>query len=121
MAMAGQQWHRDGDENPEFSRWWQSWPKEHRIAKGAARREWMKLRPTPQQAEQWTQAVELQAQSRKWREGYVVAPARWLHDERWDDYVEPVPKQTDRCSHTPVCPNPSWCMVLRARERGEAI
>lgn len=109
------------DENPAFACWWQAWPEEFRIAKGAARREWIKLRPTKDQAEQWTQAVIDQAQSRKWKDGFVPKPASWLRDERWDDYVEPERRARPRCPHQPTCPNPQWCEVLRRRAAGEEL
>jgi hypothetical protein len=110
----------DGDENPAFSAWWQSWPKEHRIAKGAARREWYKLRPTKQQAAQMTEAVQAQAKGTRWKLGYVPTPANWLRDERWDDYVEAEHLAPERCTHQPTCPNPLWCKVVQSRERDES-
>jgi hypothetical protein len=109
----------DGDENPQFSRWWQSWPAEHRIAKGAARREWYKLRPTAKQAELMTEAVQAQAKGTRWKMGYVPTPANWIRDERWDDYVEAEHIPKPKCSHTPTCVNPTWCLVVSGRERGE--
>lgn len=111
----------DNDENPYFSRWWQSWPKEHRFAKGAARREWYKLRPTPQLAEQMTEAVQAQARGTRWANGYVPSPANWIRDERWDDFVEAVaePDEMWQCRHRPTCVNPQWHLVVLARERGE--
>lgn len=107
------------DEDPAFAAFWLAWPEEHRIAKGAARREWYKLRPTAEQAEHWTQAVIAQSQGRRWRAGYVPTPAGWLRDERWDDFVEPERRARPRCEHTPTCPNSSWHEVVLARERGE--
>lgn len=110
----------DGDENPAFSRWWQAWPKEHRLAKGAARREWMKLRPTPQQAEQMTEAVIAQAKGTRWKLGYVPSPSHWLRDERWEDYVEPEHISPEKCQHSPQCPNPLWCKVVQSRAQEES-
>lgn len=104
-----------------FDVFWLAWPEHARIAKGAARREWDKLRPTPKQAEEWTLAVLNQRESRKWKEGFIPSPKNWLRDERWDDPVET--KRPDPgfqlCPHTPRCHNTTWCQVVSARERGE--
>jgi len=113
-------WHNpDSDENPSFAKWWLAWPPQHRIAKGAARREWYRLRPSASLAEQMTQAVIAQAQSQKWKDGYVPRPDRWIKDERWEDFVGEVKPAFQPCQHTPQCPNPVWHQVVLARERGE--
>lgn len=116
------------DATATFDVWWMAWPDFARIAKGAARREWDRLRPTPAQAEQWTMAVLAQKESRKWRDGFVPSPKNWLRDERWDDYVEQVPEPQGYwlCPHSPGCHSQTWCVQYRdardqlAREKGEA-
>lgn len=109
------------DEDPLFGKWWASLPAEFKIAKGAARRQWKKLKPSPAFTEQLIAAVQRQSQTEKWRSGYRTTPERWLRDERWEDYVEPGISAWEPCTHRPPCPNPSWCLVVRSRERGEVV
>lgn len=114
-----------------FDIFWLAWPEHARIAKGAARREWDKLRPTPAQAEQWTMAVIQQRESRKWKEGFIPSPKNWLRDERWDDPVEKVPEPVGYwlCPHQPRCHCQSFCVKFRdaadelkaKRARGEPV
>ena len=110
------------DEHPDFARWFALYPVEHRVAKGAARREWKKLRPNQQQVAQMMSVLAQQKASAKWRAGYVPSPANYLRDERFDDYVEPAQSNAvnEDCQHTPRCHNRSWCKVTAARLRGEA-
>lgn len=111
-----------------FETFWLAWPEPSRIAKGAARREWERLRPTAAQAEQWTMAVLHQRESRKWQEGYIPSPRNWLRDERWDDPVEKVPEPAGYhlCPHEPRCHSTPWCLQYRdaadarKREKGES-
>lgn len=109
------------DECPEFSVWWETYPEQYRVAKGAARREWYKIRPSKPQAARFVDVLIRQKASAKWQAGYVPAPAAWLRDERWEDWVEPAPAAHEPCTHQPPCNSPQWCMVLRARERDEAV
>jgi hypothetical protein len=48
-------------------------------------------------------------------------PSSWLNKGRWmDEYDEPEAKPAfEPCAHTPTCPSPQWCLVRRARDRGE--
>jgi hypothetical protein len=103
------------DSAASFDTFWLAWPEPYRIAKGAARREWERLRPTPAQAEQWTMAILTQRDSRKWRDGYVPSPRNWLRDERWDDPVEKVPEPAGYwlCPHQPGCHSQPWCTQFR--------
>lgn len=48
-------------------------------------------------------------------------PETFLNKGRWMD-EDDAPRTTwTPCDHTPPCGNPSWCMVVRARERGEVV
>lgn len=116
------------DSDSMFQVFWDSWPEQYRIARGAARREWDRLRPTRQQAEEWTLAVIAQRESKKWRDGFVPSPKNWLRDERWADPVEKVPEPAGYwlCPHQPRCHAQPWCVQFRdaadarKREKGDA-
>jgi len=61
---------------------------------------WRQLKPDAVLQQRIVAAVEGQARSRKWREGFVKAPHRWLRDRNWEDEVpaEPIPIQAARGS-----------------------
>jgi hypothetical protein len=111
------------DENPDFARWFQLYPAEHRVAKGAARREWYRLRPSKDQIAQMMAVLAQQKTSEKWRAGFVPSPANYIRDERWDDYVGPERRVEQRrewvCPHDPPCHNNYWC-TSGIRDRRDA-
>ena len=61
---------------------------------------WRSLKPDAGLQQAIVTAVEAQTRSRKWREGYVKAPHRWLKDRNWEDEIpaEPIPIQAARGS-----------------------
>jgi len=69
-----------------FARFWAVWPKP--VEKKAALAQWRKLQPSPELVETIIAAVERHKLTRKWQEGYIKAPHRWLRDENWEDDVE---------------------------------
>ena len=113
------------DESPDFARWYALYPEQYRVAKGAARREWYRLRPSKELIAKMMAVLAQQKASDKWRAGYVPSPANYIRDERWEDYcgperrAEPVREPVRECQHTPRCSNVHWCKVVEARERGE--
>lgn len=52
---------------------------------------------------------------------YVPHATSWLNAGRWQDEYDDAPLVSIRteCPHTPECHNKAWCLVVRARERGE--
>lgn len=74
-----------------FETFWAMYP--NRVEKKAAVAEWRRLAPDAGLQQAIVSAVEAQARGRKWREGFVKAPHRWLKDRNWEDEVpaEPIP------------------------------
>lgn len=69
-----------------FETFWKAYPR--KVGKGAARRVWQRLRPTPALVHKMLQAVAWQRTQDQWtRDGgaYIPHPSTWLHQERWDD------------------------------------
>ena len=81
-----------------FEAFWAVYP--HRVEKKAAVAEWRRLGPDAGLQQAIVSAVEAQLRTRKWREGFVKAPHRWLKDRNWEDEipVEPIPIQAARGS-----------------------
>jgi hypothetical protein len=114
------------DENPAFAAWFALYPEEYRVAKGAARREWYRLRPSKELIAKMMAVLAQQKTSEKWRAGYVPSPANYLRDERYDDYVGEERRVGQRrqevqeeCQHVPRCHNNTWHIINLKRERGE--
>jgi hypothetical protein len=112
------------DINPDFARFWSAYPERYRIAKGSARKAWLKLRPNKEVVEQIMTALSRQKQSAKWKAGYVTSPEKYILEERWEDYIDMEPERPEKaarveCDHVPPCANIHWHMVVAARERGE--
>jgi hypothetical protein len=74
-----------------FEAFWAVYP--NRTDKKAAVSVWRALKPDEVLQQQIVTAVEAQARTRKWQEGFVKAPQRWLKDRNWEDEipVEPIP------------------------------
>lgn len=74
-----------------FEVFWAAYP--NRTEKKAAVAAWRSLNPDAGLQQVIVSAVEAQQRSRKWQEGFVKAPHRWLRDRNWEDEipVEPIP------------------------------
>lgn len=74
-----------------FEVFWAAYP--NRTEKKAAVAAWRTLNPDAGLQQVIVSAVEAQQRSRKWQEGFVKAPHRWLRDRNWEDEipVEPIP------------------------------
>jgi hypothetical protein len=108
------------DEDPAFARWLALWPQEYRMARGAVRREWKKLRPNQQTIAQMMEVLPRQLASERWvAQFWPPNPAAYLRDERMWDWVEPERRVGERrqCEHEPPCPNPSWHLVMLDRDK----
>lgn len=69
-----------------FNLFWAKYPK--KVAKGAARKAWVKLRPTPELLETILKALSWQVHQDQWqRDGgqFIPYPASYLNQERWSD------------------------------------
>jgi hypothetical protein len=69
-----------------FDEFWQAYPR--KTAKGAAEKNWAKIKPTPAMTERILQAITEQRQTEQWqRDGgrYIPHPATWLNQKRWED------------------------------------
>ncbi len=72
--------------NGAFSRFWDAYPKKR--SKGQAEKAWLKLKPSPDLAEQICQAVDRAKTQADWRKAngqYVPYPATWLNAKGWED------------------------------------
>lgn len=71
-----------------FNRFWAGYPR--KVGKGAARKVWLKLKPSAELTEKILLAVNAQLKSEQWRKEkgqYIPNPATWLNQERWEDEV----------------------------------
>lgn len=70
-----------------FDRFWDAYPK-HEDQKLAVD-QWRRLDPDEALTETILVAIDRQKAGRKWQEGFVKAPHRWIRDKNWTDVVEP--------------------------------
>jgi hypothetical protein len=80
-----------GQEPAGFAEFWAAYPNHEN--KKQAQAEWRRLRPSGELQARILSAVAAHKQGRKWQEGYILAPHRWLHDEHWDDEVQAAPQR----------------------------
>ena len=69
-----------------FEKFWEAYPK--RVAKAAARVEFVKLKPTEELLATMLEAIGKQKESAQWKEAggqYIPYPKTWLHNRRWED------------------------------------
>jgi hypothetical protein len=101
----------------EFAAFWATYPR--RVSKPNAMKAYQKAR-IQATAEEIMAGVRVYLRHLPEETRYVPYAASWLNAERWtDEYDEPVVRQIEQCPHTPECHNKSWCLVVKARERGE--
>ena len=70
----------------DFDRLWKAYPR--KVAKGAARKAFLKLRPTPELCDRMLTAIEWQRQTPQWLADdgqFIPHLATWLNQERYDD------------------------------------
>lgn len=70
----------------EFEQFWKAYPR--KIAKGAARRAWIKTSTLRPPVEKLLKAIIVAKASEQWlKEGgaFIPYPATWLNQERWED------------------------------------
>jgi hypothetical protein len=67
-----------------FQQWWEGYPM--KVGKGKAREVWMRVKP------EWPDVMEGLARwqrSQKWAEDFIVLPAVWIQQRRWEDDPPP--------------------------------
>jgi len=63
-----------------FEQWWEGYPM--KVGKGAAREQWMKLRPDFAAV---MDGLAKWRRSQKWADDFIILPAAWLKERRWED------------------------------------
>ncbi|MCF8017805.1 MAG: hypothetical protein K9L62_00270 [Vallitaleaceae bacterium] len=73
-------------QSERFDEFWAAYPK--KVGKGAARKSWMKIKPTKELFNKILSAVEVAKKSKQWQKEngqYIPNPSTWLNQGRWDD------------------------------------
>lgn len=70
-----------------FDDFWASYPR--KVGKGAAKKSWDKIRPSPELHGKILAAVAAAKKSKQWAEDikYIPHPSTWLNQERWEDEI----------------------------------
>jgi hypothetical protein len=106
-SMTGRRWADEA-----FEAFWASFPR--KVGKLAAKREWDRIRPTPEVVEAMAKALEWQRE--QWDDPqYIPHPRTWLHQGRWMD-EPPVPVQPKREIPKPVQGIAEWVQRRAANE-----
>lgn len=77
-----------------FAEFWKAYPK--KVGKEAARKAFMKIKPSADLLRRMLEAIREQTASDQWKRDngqYIPNPATWLNQGRWDDET-PVPAHT---------------------------
>lgn len=77
----------------DFEEFWKEYP--NKVGKGAARKSWLKISPTPELKAKIIASIELHKKSRQWISDngkFVPHPATFLNQERWEDEVKEIKK-----------------------------
>jgi hypothetical protein len=82
----------------EFEVFWLAYPR--KIGRQAAESAWKKLNPSPALVGSILNAIETQSRSKDWKEGFILAPVRWLTEHRWEDEMEPASMFTKQGQET---------------------
>jgi hypothetical protein len=76
----------------DFERLWRQFPR--KVAKGAARKAFLKIKPDAAMVDRMLQAIAWQRQQAQWIENngqFIPHLSTWLNQERWDDEPMEVP------------------------------
>lgn len=74
-----------------FEEFWKHYPR--KIGKGAAKKSFVKRKPSQELTQRMINAVEIQKKSPQWMRDkgqFIPHPTTWLNQERWEDEVEVV-------------------------------
>ncbi|MGI8482931.1 MAG: helix-turn-helix domain-containing protein [Thermomicrobiales bacterium] len=69
-----------------FEEFWATYPKH--VEKKLAVDQWKRIKPSPELQSEIMTAIVAQKTTRKWQEGYIKAPHRWLRDRNWEDEID---------------------------------
>ncbi|MBX5476780.1 MAG: hypothetical protein IRZ18_06625 [Clostridia bacterium] len=70
-------------------RFWPAYPR--KVAKKAALKAWLKIRPSPELVDRMLEALARQRASPQWTKddgAYIPYPATWLNQARWEDEID---------------------------------
>jgi len=73
-----------------FEQFWESYPKARRKGKGAARKIWLRLKPTRELTDKILNALSQQKKQSQWQKDngqFIPHPATWLNQARWEDEI----------------------------------
>lgn len=72
-----------------FEDWWREYPAGHGFSKADAHAAWAKLRPDGDLIAALIAGVRRWKASRRWQEGFVMHPHRWLKSRAWEADIAP--------------------------------
>lgn len=78
-----------GSNGDGFDQFWDSYPR--KVGKEAARKAWLKAKPSPALVGQILSAISIQRSCIQWTKDagqYIPHPATWLNQGRWQDEVD---------------------------------
>lgn len=79
-----------------FDQFWEAWPKERRVEKADALKEWLKLKPDAIMAAQIIAKVNALKDTPAWADPkFIMHPHRWLKKRRWEDAVVTAQQEVD--------------------------
>lgn len=81
-----------------FDRFWAAYPR--KVGKGAAERNFERIRPDAALLDRMLRAIEVQRKSDTWLRGYIPNPATWLNQRRWEDEPDGVAVPAQRPAST---------------------
>lgn len=107
-----------------FEAWWQRYPK--KVGKLAAKRQWDRIRPTPELFDKMLTALAWQEKQGDWRDRqFIPYPATWLCQGRWLDEPHGAPVVPVRapwvCRHVDPCANREMCQIATNWKRPEHV
>lgn len=73
-----------------FEQFWEAYPKARRKGKGAARKIWLRLKPSRELTDQILNALGQQKKQSQWQKDngqFIPHPATWLNQARWEDEI----------------------------------
>ena len=103
-----QQPSSDKSDTPaNFAELWKAYPK--KVGKAETLKAWKAMKINGE-FPQIMEALERQKLSKKWQEGFILDPVRWVKGRRWEDVVEVEPDFTSLLSDqiTPIDCGDNW-------------
>jgi len=90
-----------------FAQLWKAYPK--KVGKSETLKAWKAMKINGE-FPKILEALERQKLSKKWKEGFILDPVRWVKGKRWEDVVEVEPDFLSMLSdeNTPIDCGDSW-------------